>query len=152
MKNRECFRRFLVKAKIFWISVISLSVIVYFAVFRHLTAWKAEDMRSVAGTFASIAGTLLGFVIAALSILVAVVNRSLVVRLKKTGHYDSLLSELYYTAGLLLLTTVSSMITIFLQSGWMIHWMAASTAFMTAAVMCFVESGRKFSLVMRYLK
>lgn len=68
-----------------------------------------EDLTAIAGTFASVAGTLLGFTIAALSILLAVSEKQLIVNLRKIGHYDAILHDLYFTAaGYLTAMTIGS--------------------------------------------
>lgn len=56
-----------------------------------------QDQAAVlafAGTVASIAATMLGFMLAALAVLASISNTTLVERMRKTGHYDDLLHTL----------------------------------------------------------
>jgi hypothetical protein len=77
--------------------------------YRALGARTPGDLMAMASTFAAVAGTLLGFVVAALSILASLMDRTLVANLRKTGHFSTLLHELYQVAAaFVIVVTISS--------------------------------------------
>lgn len=111
-----------------------------------------EVLYRVSGAFAGVGGTLLGFMIAGLSILTAVIDRRAVVNLRKTGHYDVLLHEVYWTSAWYLVTTIISLLSLFLVGEWLVYGVSAATAAMVFATLLFVSAGRKFALVMKVLQ
>lgn len=134
-----------------WINA-ALSIGAGWAVCYFMGGTSASDLRSIASTFAGIAGTLLGFMIAALSILTAVMDRRLVANLRKTGHYDRLLHELYMASAMYLVALVLSLVTLFLGPRAILYGTVLTVASMVSATVLFVSSGRKFALVMKYLQ
>ena len=66
-------------------------------------AWRADvfvvlgepDARSAAGIFAQISATMLGFLIAALSILASISSHRLLKEMQKSGHYRVLLRRFF---------------------------------------------------------
>lgn len=106
----------------------------------------------VSGAFAGVGGTLLGFMIAGLSILTAVIDRRAVVNLRKTGHYDVLLHEVYWTSAWYLVATVVSLLSLFFVGEWLVYGISVATFAMVLATMLFISVGRKFALVMKTLQ
>lgn len=129
-----------------------LSVLCGGSVYLYMDAKTAADLRSIVSTFASVAGTLLGFVIAALSILTSVVDRRFIAKLRVTGHYDVLLHELYWTAASFLLAMVVSMGALFLPDSKVLVGTSVSTSVMILATLYLIFAGYKFSLVMKHLQ
>lgn len=111
-----------------------------------------DALYRVAGAFAGVAGTLLGFMIAGLSILTAVIDRRTVVNLRKTGHYDNLLHEVYWVSSWFLVAMTASLMSLFLADRWLTGGVAVATGSMVFATLLFVSAGRKFALVMRLLQ
>lgn len=68
------------------------------------------DRSTVFGTLAQVAGTMLGFMLAALAIVASISETDLVKRMKETGHYDSLLQNLFLGALLFLGCAVMSLL------------------------------------------
>lgn len=88
----------LVKEMKHWnkISLAAAALLAYLA-FKAETfqALEAMDSRNIVGIFAQISATMLGFLMAALSILATVSGNRLMRNLRKTGHYRSLLSGFF---------------------------------------------------------
>lgn len=75
--------------------------------FFHFSAnFKSSQLLNVAGVLAGVSGTLLGFLITAVALLTAVMDRRLVANMRKTGHYQRLVSETFATCIGLFATTV----------------------------------------------
>lgn len=68
------------------------------AVWFSLGYWPALDdnlLRGLAGGYASTAGTMLGFVLAMITVLISMSDRRLIRNMARTGHYLRLLSGMY---------------------------------------------------------
>lgn len=76
-------------------------------------SWDTLSVHATAGVFATISATLLGFLIAALSILVSVGDKTLVANMKRTGHYKVLMDNLFWTAAWLSLAMILALATLF---------------------------------------
>ncbi len=112
----------------------------------------ADRLNFISGTMASIGGTLFGFMVTSLSILSAVIDRRLVVNMKKTGHYDQLVRELFYASIVLLLVLVTSLICLFLKAPVLIYMASFSIGFMVSSVGLLIVAGYHFYLVMIHIK
>ncbi len=133
-----------------WLKAI-LPVLGGLAVWYFMVDAPADKLRNIAGTFAAVAGTLMGFMIAALSILTAMVNRRLIANLRQTGHYNRLLHELFLASAAYLVTLILALVSLFLSDAWVLQSVALATAAMIAATVLFVFAGHKFTLVMKHL-
>jgi hypothetical protein len=111
-----------------------------------------QVLRSFASAAASVAATLLGFLVAALSILTAVLNRRLIINLRKTGHYDDLVVELLHASIAFLAALVVSMLALFVRDTYVCWTGVAVAALLTYATCIFISAGRKFALVVRFLQ
>lgn len=72
-----------------------------------------DRAMSILGVIASAAGTLLGFLLTAMTVLTAVMDRTLVANMVKTGHYQRLIRETFFCCAMLLVLLVSSVLTMF---------------------------------------
>lgn len=104
-----------------------------------------------AGSVASIAATMLGFMLAALAVLASINNTTLVERMKKTGHYDNLLRTVFFGCMLFLLIALSGFALLFgaPRVGW--H-LSALLGLHVAALLSLLDIGRKFHLVLTNLR
>jgi hypothetical protein len=110
------------------------------------------DVLSICGTLASIAGTLLGFVIAALSILTAVMDRKLVVNLRLTGHFERMLKGLYLAAVLFMVVLSAALVSLFLPEVYARIGGAISAVAQANGLVALAASGRQFYLTVVHLK
>lgn len=112
----------------------------------------AGDVRLIAATYSAVAGTMLGFLVAALAILTAVLNRRLMQNMIKTGHYYRLLSELYWASSFFLSTLIISLASLFLNGIYLCGGVSIASGTLSVAVLLLMAAGRKFMLVMEYLR
>jgi hypothetical protein len=110
-----------------------------------------EILRTFLGVLAGVAVTLLGFLVAALSILVAVLDRRLIINLRKTGHYDRLLVELMHSALAFLATLVLALAAILAPNAWLVTAAAISVVSLVYSLAVMVRAGIKFTVVIQAL-
>jgi|GEM_PF-6194495 hypothetical protein len=98
------------------------NVLITFALsfFAGWLAWKYADvylsnLSSNNGPYelvkqiASIAGVILGFVLAAISILTAVMDKTLISNMMKTGHFKSFVKQAFYGCAWMILLIIISL-------------------------------------------
>ncbi len=103
------------------------------------------------GSVASIAATMLGFMLAALAVLTSISNTTLVERMKKTGHYDDLLRTIFFGCLVFLAIVLSGFALLFGVPP--VRWLlAVLLGLHVAALVSLADIGRKFHLVLRNLR
>ena len=114
-------------------------------------ARTVSDIYQEVGQFASISGVLLGFLIAALSILTTIGDRQLIVNIRKTGHFTVLLREMFFASNAFLLTLSLSLLCLFVPLPYAAHLTAAVVAIFVFSTGMLVSAGRKFYIVLSNL-
>ncbi|MFZ1535793.1 MAG: hypothetical protein WAT23_00180 [Chromatiaceae bacterium] len=122
---------------------VSASVCVGLA-YLGLATRQAAELAGIASTFASIAATLIGFIIAALSILASLMDRTLLKNMNKTGHFDVLLGELRDAAWAFLLVLVLALVSLFLPYPLLQAGISVSAGAMACGVLVLIQAGWKF--------
>ncbi|WP_248915844.1 hypothetical protein [Pseudomonas moorei] len=113
--------------------------------------FKDEKLQSIAGVIAGVAGTLLGFLITAVALLTAVMDRTLIANMRKTGHYQRLVEDTFTTCTLLLGVVVASIFSLFFESE-RLHCAFAILVLLCMLGLLYVfEAGRRFSVVIKAL-
>lgn len=132
-----------------WISAI-VAVAVGAAAYRY--APDPTITRGFLSAVAGIAATLLGFIVAALSILTAVLNRRLIINLRKTGHYDDLVSELFHAAVAFLVAMISALVSMLIPDAFLPVMIGIVASCSSYALAIFSIAGKKFGLVIKFLQ
>lgn len=111
----------------------------------------AAAVLGFAGSVASIAATMLGFMLAALAVIASISNTSLVERMKKTGHYDDLLQTIFVGCMFFLAIALCGFALLFgaPPERWLL---AVLMGLHAAALVSLVDIGRKFRLVLVNLR
>lgn len=111
----------------------------------------ASERLALAGSIASIGATMLGFMLAALAVLASINDTHLVKMMKKTGHYDDLLSTLFTGCVLFLLCALAGYLVMFglIPNPIFMSWTIGLHA---GALISILEIGWKFNLVLRNLR
>jgi len=109
-----------------------------------LLAPEGGSIPTTLGTFAQIAGTMLGFLITALSILTAMINVKLLANMKRTGHYETLVDRLIFTSAFFLVTMLVSMAAMLLPGDWARHGLSVASGLMAFSSVWLVLTGRNF--------
>ena len=104
----------LVKAAMFLIKALA-ALLAPLLFYLHGTSLSDERLHSISSVLIGTSGTILGFMIAAISIIAALMDRTLIKNLKKTGHFGILMNGAIATCALLLLTIINGIANLFLQ-------------------------------------
>lgn len=106
---------------------------------------------SLASAVASIAGTMLGFLLAALAVLASIAGSRLLRNMQRTGHYQVLLHRLIISAGFFLFLLLAALVT--MLGGVKLPWAwEAATGLVVAAIFALVDAMYKFAQVLLALK
>lgn len=110
-----------------------------------------KDFSSQLSAIASVCATLLGFIVAAVTIIIAIDQRRLIQKMKEYGHYDVLLRSMLIAGLLMLLTTLIAFVASF-TGGKIHHGMVIATIISTAqAFTAFVIATDRLWKVMKVL-
>lgn len=139
-------RTYSVPPATFWISVAALlgGMVGAWLVVPDL---QDDAARTVAGTYAQVAGTMLGFLIAALSILTALISEKLLSNMRKTGHYDTLVKEMFLSCLAFMATMVASLVGLILPGSQMHFALALATGLMAFSLIWLMVAGIKLYVV-----
>ena len=113
-----------------------------------------QDQSAVlafAGSVASIAATMLGFMLAALAVLASISNTTLVERMRKTGHYDDLLHTIFFGCLLFLFIALCGFALLFGMPPYQ-PFLVMLLGLHAAALVSLFDIGRKFRLVLVNLR
>lgn len=127
------------------------ALIVGLAAFLLLSQNGEIQPRLIAGTFSTVTGILLGFLVTALTVLTAVSDRRLSINMQKTGHYRHLFDRIFESCVLLFAALVIALVCLFLPTSAVTGGVALCAAVLSAGLAAFVEAGWKFRLFVQNL-
>ena len=101
--------------------IVSVFITLAVPLFVGWLTWKYSDIYlsnltsnngpyELAKQIASISGVILGFVLAAISILTAVMDKTLISNMMKTGHFKNFVKQAFYGCAWLILLIVISLV------------------------------------------
>lgn len=125
----------------------SAAGIVYFQC-TSVSSDRAQDIFVLA---ASLSGTLLGFVLVAVSILMALSNRALIQKLVISGHYTELKKELFSSAVSMFLNIIFAFFFLFIGSDYLLELISILTLTFVYSLSSISVVGYKFYLVMQFV-
>lgn len=118
---------------------------------RHRDAVTEERLHAIMNALAGASGTMLGFLITALSIIAALMDRTLIANLKKTGHFDVLVGDSLVACASLMLCLAMSLVALFM-SGDHLRWVAAAAFFFIVfGFLCLCQVGIRFRNILSVL-
>lgn len=106
------------------------------------------ELRSAVGIASQISATMLGFLIAALSILASISGHRLLRNMQKTGHYRVLLRRLFWNSGAYGLAMVLAFMAVLLNGEWFKPMSLAALTGFTYATLFLIDIGWRFWLVL----
>lgn len=110
-----------------------------------------EDLRLTATTLVALGGTLIGFMLASLSLLIGVSDRDFMRNLRRTGHLPRLVDSIFHVAGLWLAVIVSGLAAHLAAGHWQRILVALSMGLTVIAFAYLIRLGRRYFLVIRVL-
>ena len=111
-----------------------------------------SQLYSVANALIAIGATSLGFMVTALSIFAALINRDLFQKLIATGYFRELTLEMFMTAAAFLAITIIALASLFLSGAPLHHTIAVSIGVFTLAIFLLCSAGYKFYVVLGNVK
>lgn len=94
------------------VSCIATAVCV--AVWPVVSKFSSEQFEPIASSVSTIAGILLGFVMASITLFASATENTLIRNTSKTGYLDELANRLHMTMGMLLAVCITFLIVLFL--------------------------------------
>ena len=110
---------------------------------------KEDEMSQFFLAFAGLSGTLLGFVISGLSIMMAISGRKTINNMIKTGHYKVLMKNLWWTGVFFFLSMLCAIASFFWSNVYV--WKFNFTLFVIS-IMTLVVAGYRFSKIISLIK
>jgi hypothetical protein len=132
---------------------VSVAAITGIAAYRygiHPSVSATPDAIAMGSGIASVGGTMLGFMLAALAVLASVSHTHLIKMMRQSGHYDDLLATLF-AGGLMFLCCVLLGFTLLFGALADPILMSAIVAVHLGALVSVVDVARKFWLVLSNL-
>lgn len=115
--------------------------------FERWSNVEAAQIYSATGVVAGVCATLLGFLIASVAIITALVEKTLIANMKKTGHYKVLMDEAFLTCALLLVTLAISTAALVVAQDSVKYVSTVTAFFLTLSLLYAYGSGKKFAVV-----
>lgn len=107
-----------------------------------------EALHAAASAYASVAVTMLGFMMAMLAILVTIADRRLIRNMAKTGHYDRLLHQMYWSSAYFGVATLGALLSLFMTDQWLAVGMALDSGLVAGACYLVICVGRKLRTIL----
>lgn len=114
--------------------------------------WLTDEiLRQAASAQASVAVTMLGFMLAMLAILVSLSDRRLIRNMNKTGHFTTLLRKLYIAAAYFGAFMLAALACLFLECEGLRVGTSVSIGLLSGASFQLMESGHRLWRVLDLL-
>lgn len=110
-----------------------------------------EALHAAASAYASVAVTMLGFMMAMLAILVTIADRRLIRNMAKTGHYDRLIHQMYWSSAYFGVATLGALLSLFMTGQWLTVGMAIDSGLVAGACYLVICVGRKLRTILRII-
>lgn len=98
-------------------TLLVISLIISILMWPVIDGLKENQIQPIASAISTVAGILVGFVMASISLFASAKDNTLVKNTTKTGYLPKLVNRLHYTMGLLLAVCFVFLIVLFIPSG-----------------------------------
>lgn len=105
----------------------------------------------VGQTIAGFSGTVFGALVAALAIITAVVDRPLMVNMRKTGHWDVLVHNTIVTCGVMLLAAAFSVVAMLMDYPYRLYVLALAVTSVVSGVGMLVQLAYRYRQVIKFI-
>lgn len=129
----------------------ALSLVVAMVFWYYGKGFPNDRIIAVASLLATTAGVMLGFLLTAVTLLTAVIDRTLVSNMRKTGHYQRLVGESAISCGILLVTLIAAIVTLLLGGETLYLAFCISVGLSMMSLLQIVEAGHRFFLIFSLL-
>lgn len=111
---------------------------------RYFSDIEESKISAALGPIAGFTGTLLGFLITAVALLTAVMDRPLVENMRKTGHYQRLISETFATCVGFLVSTLVCIYAMLFDGKALFYLFSEIIFLVVLSCVLTIEAGRRF--------
>ena len=132
-------------------SLIKVVVAVVAGYVAYLGIAQTADVRITGTSLMAVSGTLTGFIMTAMSMLVSASNRDFMKKLRKTGHFSELIKELVNSAAWWIAVIVCALSSHLLAGEYAKYAVAVAVGLFAASLITFVLAGKKFLTVVDFL-
>lgn len=109
-----------------------------------LHAHESNGLYELSKQISSIAGVILGFVFTAISILTAVMDKTLIANMMKTGHFQNFVKQAFYSCFLLMILIAVSLLTFVLPQLYLKHIFVVMIGFLTYTSIALITTANRF--------
>ena len=129
---------------------VSLIAVTFF--FSGSDFIKQSSLVGTSGVISGLAGTLLGFLITSMSLITALMDKTLIKNMIKTGHYKRLVSDAILTCISLLALIVASLVCSILQDNLASKFFCLVVFLVTLSISYLIETGKRFAVIILHIK
>lgn len=116
-----------------------------------LSPGMPENASNSISILASVSSTLLGFIIAAATILISILDKPFIQNLNKTGHLSKVWHQLVHSGTSMLLALITCLIALSLNKTHLLYACALSFSFLAIAAADLIDCSHKLMKVMARL-
>lgn len=130
--------------------IILSSISSYFLVFHLQDLYEKDGAKVVEllKLLVPVAGVLLGFILTALSILVAVIDKTLITNMVRTGHFSNFIKQAFFSSFLLFLLIILGFIILGMPNAWIKYSFSILFVFICLTVYeLFITSRRFYNVI-----
>ena len=139
----------LIKRIVKFIISLSLSLVIGWLTWKYADPYLVKPHENngpyeLAKQISSIAGVILGFVLAAISILTAVMDKTLIANMMRTGHFQNFVKQAFYGCGCLMVLIAVSLASLVAPEKYLKYALAVMIFVTTYTVIELVTTARRF--------
>jgi len=109
-----------------------------------------ERIQAIAGTLATLAGTLFGLVLTSASLLLSGTGKRLIANMQITGHFQHLVRALIIASLFWLCSMFACLVVLFVQPGNAHILLSIAAALSVLSLLITISAGRKMAYVLLY--
>lgn len=127
--------------------IVCIFIVKYRGLVINFETGNQNTPYEIAKLISSISGTILGFLLTAVAMLTAIMDRRLVENMRKTGHYRIFIVDCFVNCFVFLLTIVLGIFCLFSINPYLSYNFYLTILFAMTALFMLVEQGRRFLLI-----
>lgn len=128
-------------------SVLCYFIYSYFGLIIEFKDGAQNSPYEIAKLIAGISGTILGFLLTAVAMLTAVMDRKLIENMRKTGHYTVFIVDCFINSFLFLIVIVLGFGSLFFTNPFLSYILYCIIFFTLTAIFMLIEQGRRFLII-----
>lgn len=129
----------------------AIALVIYAFAWAYIPAIPDDRLRAAGASIGGASGTLLGFLIAAVSIIASSGNRKFVGNMAKVGIYQRMVTETLATCVLLLASALCASIAQFFGDDYLHSWICSLIFLSSLGLMYLYDAGARFKAIICYL-